>query len=117
MNVNLLIDAGINYDNGLKRFANKAPMYEKYLLKFPEEPCFSELVKAMEEKDFDKAFTSAHALKGVVGNLSLDSLYKIVYDFVECLRNHSDISRAIEIFPEVIAEYERMVKAINLAQD
>lgn len=32
MNVKLLIDAGINYDNGLKRFANKAPMYEKYLL-------------------------------------------------------------------------------------
>ncbi len=113
MNVEILKATGINYEDGLKRFASKVPLYEKYLMKFPEDECSFNIKTSMEAKNYEEDFKAAHAFKGVTGNLSLETLYKVVYDFVECLRNNSNIEKAEELFVDVTKEDNRMVDVIN----
>ncbi len=81
-----LIASGINYDMGLKRFAGKVPLYEKYLRQFIEDPNFPKLQEEMEREDYEEAFKTAHALKGVIGTLSMDKLFAAVCELVEALR-------------------------------
>ena len=33
----LLLEAGVNYIDGIKRFGGKTALYEKYLMKFPQD--------------------------------------------------------------------------------
>ena len=44
----------------------------------------------LEQIYFDKAFELCHAVKGVIGNLSLDPLYKEICEMTELLRAKTD---------------------------
>lgn len=81
-----LLLAGVNYADGMKRFGGNSAIYEKYLVRFPQDPNYHELMLALSQKDYDAAFKHAHALKGLVGNLSLERLYKQIVPLVEALR-------------------------------
>ena len=70
-----LLAAGINVDTALERFLRNSALMEKYLRRFPDDPNYALLCQAMEQGDMEAAFTAAHTLKGVAGNLSLDALF------------------------------------------
>lgn len=106
------IKAGINYDTGVNRFCGNAEMFEKFLRKFLEDQTFAGLRTAISGNDADQAFQFAHTLKGVAGNLSLDSLLSALDPVVEALRI-SDIMKARELFPLVEAEYMRSIEFIK----
>lgn len=115
MNTEMLTDAGVNYAEGVKRFAGKAAIYEKFLKRYGDDPTFGELEAAMQREDYETAFRSAHTLKGVAGNLSIKPLYDMLYEFVECLRNGTDIPKAQKMFPELKRIQEREVDVISRA--
>ena len=48
----------------------------------------------MEAGDLDSAFQSAHALKGVLGNLSLTPMYKKSVEITELLRSRTQTDYA-----------------------
>ncbi|MDD2956669.1 MAG: Hpt domain-containing protein [Oscillospiraceae bacterium] len=113
MNLSVLSDAGIDYEDGIARFSGHAEIYEKYLKRFPSDPEFSNLRSAMAGKDYEAAFRSAHTLKGMVGNLSIKRLYASLYDFVELLRGNRDIAAAHAAFPGLEAQYQAATEAIT----
>ncbi|MDD5942775.1 Hpt domain-containing protein [Fibrobacter sp.] len=51
---------------------------------------FRKLKDSIAAKDLKAAFEAAHALKGVLGNLSLTPLYTSVVEITELLRNNTD---------------------------
>lgn len=51
-----------------------------------EDPNPSLLQKAIEDKNYPRAFEAAHAIKGVSANLGLTPLYKATCALVEALR-------------------------------
>lgn len=108
-----LREAGILYDDGLRRFSGYKDLYEKHLGKFPLNPVFAELKEAMDQGDYNAAFAAAHTLKGLSGNLSLQGLYRSLKDFVEFLRGGSDIPAALRLYPGVLEEYELAVDVIR----
>jgi HPt (histidine-containing phosphotransfer) domain-containing protein len=108
-----LVAAGIDYDGGVERLMGNAEMYENFLQMFVKDDSFAELEKAMEEKDYDKAFAAAHTLKGVAGNLSMTKLYNDLVVFVDYLRNSADIPSAVKHFPELTTLYNDTVNAIK----
>lgn len=115
-NNNLFIksnDEIINYQEGLKRFANKPELYNKYLNRFLTDETFFELTEAMRNKDYEAAFKCSHTFKGSTGNLSLTLLYNNVVLFVEKLRNNTDIEGAVEEFKHITALYDRTVDEIR----
>jgi FOG: HPt domain len=86
-----LRDYGANVDEGLARCFGNEGLYLKLVATIPSEKNFGMLNEAIENKNLDQAFESAHALKGVLGNLSLTPLYEIICDITEHLRAREDI--------------------------
>ncbi|SHK83420.1 Hpt domain-containing protein [Fibrobacter sp. UWH4] len=57
----------------------------------PGEGYFDKLKDSIAAKDLKAAFEAAHALKGVLGNLSLTPLYTSIVEITELLRNNTDM--------------------------
>lgn len=112
-----LMKGHVDYQEGLKRFSGQRKLYEKYLFGFREDPMFHELELAMEEQDYEKAFKKAHAFKGLVGNLSIVGMYQMIVPFVEALRGSFDIPHAVAMFPEVQAEYHKLLTLLESQKD
>ena len=67
---------GGNYEAVLGRLHNEA-LIPRFTLKFLEDQSYLQLKQALENKNYEDAFRSAHTLKGVCQNLSFDRLYEV----------------------------------------
>ena len=86
LTVDSLKDFGANTDEGLARCFNKADFYLRLVKTVPAEGNFQRLADALAANDLDAAFESAHALKGVLSNLSLTPISRPVSEMTELLR-------------------------------
>ena len=84
--IDKLNDFGADTKEGLSRCFGKEDFYVRLVNMIPEDPNFAALQQAVAANDLDKAFEAAHALKGVLGNLSLTPMYDLVYEMTEQLR-------------------------------
>ena len=76
---------GGSYDHAV-RIMRMDKMISKYLLKFEDSDVCDRLKEAGESMDPAALFESAHAMKGVCGNLGLDSLAALVSEVTEEFR-------------------------------
>lgn len=90
-----LINAGIDYDEGMERFCDNEAIYEKYLKKFLNTNEFHNISEQITEKKYVEAFKTAHALKGMLGNLSMTKCYNAVSKLTEILRDSSNIQERL----------------------
>ena len=81
-----LKEFGANTDEGLGRCYGNEALYLRLVNMIPAEGNFDALKEALDNNDLDKAFESAHALKGVLGNLSLTPMYDACCEITELLR-------------------------------
>ena len=104
---------GGNYEDVLGRLQNDA-LIRKFTLKFLEDQSYLQLKQALENKNYEDAFRSAHTLKGVSQNLSFDRLYEVSNELTELLRDRTGeqpgISEAMEKVTEV---YEMTIEEIK----
>ena len=77
---------GANTDEGLGRCYGNEALYLRLVNMIPDEGSFNTLEEALKDGDLDKAFEAAHALKGVLGNLSLTPMYDKCGEITELLR-------------------------------
>lgn len=118
-----LKDIGTDIDTTLERFMGNEDLYIKFLNKFTSDTSMQELELAVDCKDLKKAFNAAHTLKGVTGNLGLESLYNLLVPFVESLRK-TDLEilseqEEVEIkegLREIKKAYEQINNIINDCQ-
>lgn len=80
-------NTNLDYDGTVARFCGKESLVIKFLKKFPNDPSFDELAQAVEANDFEEIEKSAHALKGVTGNLGLQDLFEINQKIVDAVRS------------------------------
>lgn len=107
-----LMAAGVDAEDALFRFMGNENLMMKFLLRFPEDPSFPQLKEAMEHGDAAQAFTAAHALKGVTGNLSMKSLFQQISAMVEELRK-GDLAAAAGMMEKLEPQYQRTVQALR----
>ena len=86
--------------------------YEGFLKSFLEDGNYRALVEAVEEHDCKKAFTAAHTLKGVSGNLALSKLFEVVQVQVEYFRQNKFDNGAL-MMDKVTQEYNNIVGVIK----
>lgn len=110
----VLVDAGIDVDGALERFMGSETLLVRFLGKFPADPNFSALETAVAAGDCDAAFTAAHTLKGVCGNLSMTSLFELVSRQTELLRS-GDLAGAAAMMPALTTQYQLVCRAIEAA--
>ncbi len=90
INIDTLRAFGANVDEGLKRCMGQEVFYLKLVGRALEDNRLPLLKQQIEDKDLAAAFETAHALKGMYANLSLDPLTKPVSEITELLRNRTD---------------------------
>ena len=108
----ILEDGGINVDEAMQRFMNNEKLLERFLKKFETDLSYGNLLKSIEEKDCDKAFTEAHTLKGISGNLALSSLHELVSVQTDYLRG-KDFEAGAAMMSQIADAYEKALNAIK----
>lgn len=108
----VLEDGGVNVDEAMQRFMNNEKLMERFLKKFETDPSYANLVKAIEEKDCDKAFAESHTLKGISGNLALGVIQKLVSEQTDHFRG-KDFEAGAAMMPQVTQAYENALGAIK----
>jgi len=79
-------DDYINIKEGLARVRDNKKLYKRMLGMFLESGEFAVFDDYLAQKDYAKAADSAHAIKGMTGNLSLTQLFTISTKMMEDLR-------------------------------
>ena len=108
-----LVEIGVDYDEVLKRFMGKEDFYLRMLKKFLDDKNYEGLKQAVDQKNWAEAFTHAHTVKGLCGNLGLGGILDYVGPLTEEVRSEpyneesivnymSDVSKAYEKTVEVI---------------
>ena len=112
MNINECYQAmGADYEEVFGRLRSEK-LITKFVLKFPDDPSFSQLKNTLAEKNAEEAFRAAHTLKGVAQNLGFTSLYETAAAITEVLRT-GNLPDDESMMNAVTKEYERTVAAIE----
>ena len=82
---------GANTDEGLARCLGKEDFYLRMVGLALADDGFGTLRKAVQSGNLDEGFERAHALKGVLGNVSLTTLAEPVVQITEELRARKNI--------------------------
>lgn len=102
---------GGDYEDAINRFRMES-LVQKFLLKFPEDTSYQELVAAVEAGETETAFKAAHTLKGVTANLSMEKLRAASSEVTELLRA-GDLEGAKPLMPAVDSAYAEVMEAIK----
>lgn len=103
LTIEKLNEFGANTDEGLERCFGNEALYLRLVKMIPAEENFDRLDAALQANDLDAAFAAAHALKGVLGNLSLTPMYDLSVEMTELLRSKAQtdyspmLSRLLEL--------------------
>jgi HPt (histidine-containing phosphotransfer) domain-containing protein len=82
---------GANTEEGLARCLNNEAFYLRMVNLALADKNFDGLKQAMDAGDARAAFEAAHALKGVLGNLSLTDMFDKCSEITELLRAKTEI--------------------------
>lgn len=84
-----LLAVGLDTDAMIEKFMDSEDMFRKYYRKFFEaaESVMEQLAKAVSEGDLTQTERSAHALKGLAGNIGLGGVYDPAKKIVDDIRS------------------------------
>lgn len=105
MTLEELQEFGADTKEGLTRCMNMEAFYFKMIKMGLSDGHFESLEESLSSKNLEVAFESAHALKGVIGNLALTPIYKPLAEMTEMLREGQS------------ADYVTMYKPIKEMRD
>ena len=112
LSIEKLKDYGADVKAGMERCMNSQDFYFRMIEMLLQEKSFDQLEDALNSNDLDRAFEAAHALKGVVGNLSLTPLYIDVVEITEYLRNRTSMDYTA-FLNKILAEKEKLAKLVS----
>ncbi len=98
---------GADTDTGLARCMGNEALYLRLVGSVVTEEGFEKLGELLNSKDLDAAFETAHALKGVLGNLSLTPLFDQASLITELLRSGTDTDYS-EMYSKLMEEKRRL---------
>lgn len=107
---------GIDIERGIKRFSGKRVLYIKYLKEFIKDENMQEIKSCMEAEDYQLVQKKVHALKGIVGNLSIDVLYDNSCQMMEALKQEN-IEKAKELFQQMSQIYIQVCDLISKIEE
>ena len=84
-----LNEYGANTQEALTRCMGSEALYLRLVKMLSGDTHFSELEKALQADDLHAAFEAAHALKGVLANLSLTPVLTPISELTELLRSET----------------------------
>ncbi len=103
---------GANIGDAMRRFMDNTALYERMLKTLPEVAQRFPVKPYFDSEDYETAINNAHTLKGVVGNLSLDTLY-IGYSGIVSLLRDGKIAEARATMEKTLEDERRIIECIR----
>lgn len=103
---------GADADEAVIRLGGNAKLAKRFVRKFLDDKCFSDLLAAFEKEDARSAFRAANALKGVTANLGLSTLVSKASEVTELLRK-GKLEEGKKAVPALQEEYFRVRSLIE----
>jgi len=103
---------GGNYGEAMGRLLTEERII-KFVLRFPEQKDYYEMLDAVEKNDVETIFRTSHTLKGVCLNLSFGRLAKSSSDFCELYRNGSPSEDTTFLLNQVKKDYQEVLDSIQ----
>jgi HPt (histidine-containing phosphotransfer) domain-containing protein len=112
MDIDKLQNAGIDWEDGVRRCGGDPALYERLLGMFANDTNFNEAAKSLEASDYEGLFSHTHEIKGMSGNLSITDVYADSSEVVALLRakEYDSINAAFE---KLRASYSQALEAIG----
>ena len=107
--------AGADMDSAMDRLCGDEELYASCLAYFLSDPTFDALGAALDAGNYAAAFESAHALKGVAGNLGLTKCYQLCGALVEPLRGGAPDGADLAGACRALLEYREALRAMAQA--
>lgn len=105
--------AGVDAQDGLKRFAGNGELYEKFLHKFLDDDNYAKIAPALEAEDWAAAQAAAHTVKGVSGNLGMKIVFKESSALVTALQD-KQYTEAMMIYTKLAQAYRQVVEILQV---
>ena len=86
LTIDALKELGADTESGLARCLNNEAFYLKFVGMAIDDKNYAALRTAVEAGDLRAGFEAAHALKGMLGNVSLTNILDPVLEMTEALR-------------------------------
>lgn len=102
-----LTEYGANVEEGLRRCLNNEAFYIRLVGIAANDAGYDKLAEQVRAGAFEEAFDTAHALKGVLGNLFLTPLYEPVSEITELLRAKKDMDYT-PLVDTILAQRDRL---------
>ena len=102
-----LREYGANVDEGLRRCLNNEDFYIRLVGIAAADEGYDKLAQQVKAGDLAGAFDTAHALKGVLGNLFLTPVYEPVSEITELLRAKQDTDYA-PLLDRILEQRDRL---------
>lgn len=103
---------GADIEGVLDRFMEDEELYASCLKDFVDTTDTSVLSNQITTGDYEAAFETAHALKGVSGNLGLTPLFDVACVLVEALR-HNNYENLDKQYADVDEKMQEFLKTYN----
>ena len=110
MNYLLLNETDVH--GAIERLGGDEDVYLHILAQFPKDDTMAQLDTALSCQSWDAAFTAAHALKGLAGNLGFTPLFHSLGELVILIRA-GRIKEIDAAFGSVKKLYDSIVEVIN----
>ncbi len=98
----------MDYDRTMARFMGNEKFYLKILQRLPQDQNLDGLGTALDKGDLAAAFEAAHTIKGLAGNLGLQSIYEVISAMVEPLRAGESREDYKTFYQTVCEEYRKV---------
>ena len=109
LTIETLRRAGVNTEEGVRRLMNNETFYLRLVNMALDDAGFGKLSDAVGNDDRKAAFEAAHALKGVLGNLSLIPMYEKVSEMTELLRAGKDADYAL-LLRQLLEQRDELIR-------
>lgn len=103
---------GADYEEVVSRIPKEQYLY-KYNMKYVNTTVVDELIKGLEEKDYELAFRSVHSLKGMAMNLAYTKLFEVSNALCEELRNGEPKVDVTPMLQAVVEEHKRIIEILK----
>lgn len=106
-----MMTVGLNVPEMIEHFMDREEMFVKYLKKFFESAnsVVLELTTAADNEDYQNMLFSAHALKGLAGNIGLNGVYLPAKKIVDDIR--------AGVYDDCGADFSKLQEAYYHASD
>ena len=111
LTIDALKELGANTDEGLARCINNEAFYLRMVGMALADDGYEKLADAVKRGDLEEGFERAHALKGILSNVSLTTIVEPVSEITEDLRARvdKDYSEILDVIATEVAKYRALV--------